>query len=125
MDNKPFVLSEQRSIASHFLSQLRDAVVQQDRMRFRRNMERLGELLGYELSKALTYTPKTVRTPLGDSPAFALVDELVLSTILRAGIPFHHGFLNVFDQADSGFIGACRNESTSAITVNIDYVSIP
>lgn len=125
MDNKVFVLTRHQSIANHFLSQLRDAALQKDRMRFRRNMERLGEILGYEISKKLPYQPQKVTTPLGQASIPLLVENPVLITILRAGLPFHQGFLNVFDQADSGFIGAYRNEETRAITINIDYVSLP
>lgn len=125
MDNKLFVLGAQRSVANHFLAQLRDAAGQKDRMRFRRNMERLGEILAYEISRTLPYRPATVRTPLGQSALELPAEEPVLITILRAGIAFHQGFLNVFDQADSGFIGAYRNEGESRITVNIDYVAIP
>ena len=125
MDNKVFVLTEQQSIANHFLSELRDAALQKDRMRFRRNMERLGEILGYEISRKLAYRPHKVTTPLGELIVPVLAQNPVLITILRAGLPFHQGFLNVFDHADSGFIGACRNESTTAITVDIDYLSVP
>jgi uracil phosphoribosyltransferase len=125
MDRKLFVLSEQRSIGNQFLSELRDAVVQKDRMRFRRNMERLGEILAYEISKGLAYESRTVKTSLGESDIPVLRHYPALITILRAGIPFHQGFLNVFDHSDSGFIGAYRNEGGDAITVNIDYVSVP
>jgi len=125
MDNNVFVLSEQSSIANHFLSELRDVTLQNDRMRFRRNMERLGEILAYEISKRLSYQPHTVKTPLGQTSIPVLKEHPVLITILRAGIPLHQGFLNVFDQSDSGFIGAYRNEGQSAITVNVDYVSVP
>ena len=125
MNNNLFVLSEQSSIANHFLSELRDAALQKDRMRFRRNMERLGEILAYEVSKQLSYVPQIVRTPLGKTSISLLKEYPVLITILRAGIPLHQGFLNVFDQSDSGFIGAYRNEGKTAITVNIDYMSVP
>lgn len=125
MDNNVFVLSGQQSIANHFLSELRDAAVQQDRMRFRRNMERLGEIMAYEISKTLPYQTKTVKTPLGEVSIPMLEENPVLITILRAGLPFHQGFLNVFDQSDSGFIGAYRNEETHRVTISIDYVSLP
>ena len=125
MNNNVFVLSEQSSIANHFLSELRDVTLQNDRMRFRRNMERLGEILAYEISKRLSYQPHIVKTPLGQTSIPVLKEHPVLVTILRAGIPLHQGFLNVFDQSDSGFIGAYRNEGQSTITVNIDYVSVP
>jgi uracil phosphoribosyltransferase len=125
MANNLFVLGESNSIANQFISELRDAVVQKDRMRFRRNMERLGEILAYELSKKLSFKPKTVTTPLGDVTVNILKEFPVLITILRAGIPFHQGFLNIFDQADCGFVGAYRNENDKDISVNIDYMSIP
>lgn len=124
-DKNLFVLSKHPSVANHFLSELRDAVLQKDRLRFRRNMERLGEILGYEISRRLSYESKTVTTPLGESSIDLLTTHPLLISILRAGIPFHQGFLNIFDQADSGFIGAYRKEGGSAITVNIDYASLP
>lgn len=124
MDDNLFVLSEQQSIANQFLYELRDKHVQTDRMRFRRNMERLGEILAYEISKHLSYHPSTIQTPLGETSLALLTEQPVLITILRAGIPFHHGFLNFFDHADSGFIGAFRNEG-EAITVTVDYASLP
>lgn len=125
MDNNLFILSERRSVGNHFISELRDAGGQGDRMRFRRNLERLGEILAYEISKMLPYESKEVVTPLGTSTTELLEEQPVLITILRAGIPFHHGFLNVFDHADSGFIGAWRTEDVNDLHVNIDYVSLP
>jgi uracil phosphoribosyltransferase len=125
MDNKLFVLTDRDSIGNQFLSELRDAVLQKDRMRFRRNMERLGEILAYEVSKRLPYQSKKIQTPLAESSIQMLKENPVLITILRAGIPFHQGFLNIFDRADSGFIGAYRNESVKEITVSIDYTSLP
>jgi uracil phosphoribosyltransferase len=125
MDNNLFVLSEHPSIANHFLSELRDSHLQKDRMRFRRNLERLGEILAYEISKTLSYQSKTITTPLGKSSTDLLTKHPLLISILRAGIPFHQGFLNVFDQADSGFIGAYRKEGGTAITIKIDYTSLP
>ena len=125
MADNLFILGESDSIANQFLSELRDAMVQKDRMRFRRNMERLGEILAYELSKKLSFKPKTVMTPLGAVSVSVLEEFPVLITILRAGIPFQQGFLNFFDQADCGFVGAYRNESGGDMTVNIDYMSIP
>lgn len=120
-----FVLAESDTIGNQFLSELRDAVVQKDRMRFRRNLERLGEILAYELSKKLAYNPQTLRTPLGNLSVNVLAEQPVLVTILRAGIPFHQGFLNFFDGADSGFIGAYRNEEGRTLTVNLDYIALP
>ncbi|HEY9488424.1 MAG TPA: uracil phosphoribosyltransferase [Chryseosolibacter sp.] len=125
MNNNLFVLSESQSIANQFLSELRDAVLQKDRMRFRKNLERLGEILGYEVSKKLSYQKQTIRTPLGEISTSTVREYPVLITILRAGIPFHQGFLNVFDHADSGFVGAYRNEDKGEVTISIDYVSLP
>ena len=125
MDNNLFVLTESQSIANQFLSELRDAVLQKDRMRFRKNLERLGEILGYEVSKKLSYQKQTIRTPLGEISTPTVKEYPVLITILRAGVPFHQGFLNVFDHADSGFVGAYRNEDEGEVTISVDYVSIP
>jgi uracil phosphoribosyltransferase len=125
MDNNLFVLTAQRSIANHFLCELRDAVIQKDRMRFRKNLERLGEILAYEISRHLSYESKTVTTPLGRSSLELLIRHPLLVSILRAGMPFHQGFLNIFDHADSGFIGAYRKEGSAEISINIDYASLP
>jgi uracil phosphoribosyltransferase len=125
MDNNLFVLTDRDSIGNQFLSELRDASLQKDRMRFRRNMERLGEILGYEISKKLPYRSSKVKTPLGESVIQVLKENPVLIGILRAAIPFQQGLLNIFDHADCGFIGAYRNESVKEITVNIDYKSLP
>jgi len=125
MGDNVFVLSEHRSIANQFLYELRDVNIQKDRMRFRKNLERLGEILAYELSKVLAYENRIVQTPLGQTALPVLTEFPVLITILRAGIPFHRGFLNVFDHADSGFIGAFRSEGEGAVTVTVDYASIP
>lgn len=125
MDNNVFVLGKSDSIANQYLYELRDAAVQTDRMRFRRNLERLGQILAYEVSKKLSFASRTVRTPLGDAPLNTLQQHPVLITILRAGIPFQQGFLNVFDQSDCGFIGAYRNEGGGEVTINVDYLSLP
>lgn len=124
MRDNLFVLSERPSIANQFLYELRDRKVQTDRMRFRRNLERLGQILAYEISRDLVYDATTIETPLGQTALPLLNEQPVLITILRAGIPFHQGFLNFFDHADSGFIGAFRNEGEK-ITVTVDYTSLP
>ena len=125
MDNNLFVVTSQPSVANHFLAELRDAATQKDRMRFRRNMERLGEILAYEISRRLSYEEKVVTTPLGKSSLSLLAMQPLLISILRAGLPFLQGFLNVFDHADSGFIGAYRKEGGDVITINIDYSTLP
>ncbi|SEK36738.1 uracil phosphoribosyltransferase [Parapedobacter koreensis] len=118
------ILTEQNSIVNHFLAELRNREVQQDRMRFRRNMERLGEIFAYEISKTLTYEPTEIETPLGIAETSLLSEQPVLATILRAGIPMHQGMLNVLDQADCAFIGAYRKTKKSgAFEIRKEYVS--
>ncbi|MDB5121083.1 MAG: uracil phosphoribosyltransferase [Sphingobacteriales bacterium] len=121
-----YLLSQSVSIANHFIAELRDAQIQQDSMRFRRNMERLGEIFAYEISKGLKYTETEFETSLGTS-SIPILDELpILATILRAGLPLHQGLLNFFDKADSAFISAYRKTSKSgSIEVEMEYVSSP
>jgi uracil phosphoribosyltransferase len=120
-----FVLNHHHSVANQFLMELRDAGKQQDRMRFRKNMERLGEILAYELSKNLEYTLAEAVTPLGKTGIHVLKEQPVMITILRAGLPFFQGFVNFFDQADSGFIGAYRQEDENHLTIKLGYVATP
>jgi uracil phosphoribosyltransferase len=123
-----FLLSQKPSIADHYLAELRDVNQQDDRMRFRRNMERMGELLAYEISKSLTYKSENVETPLGQSSSRSVLQPVVLATILRAGLPFHQGFLNIFDKADNAFIGAYRGHHINAeeeFEVEMDYITSP
>jgi uracil phosphoribosyltransferase len=103
-----FILSEKSSIANHFLAELRDVNIQKDSLRFRKNLERLGELLAYEVSQTLEYQAVKIKTPLGEADTFLLKRQPVLATILRAGLPMYQGFLNFFDRAESAFIGAYR-----------------
>lgn len=107
------ILSKQNSIANNFIAELRHIDIQQDRMRFRRNLERVGEIMAYEISKTLVYTPQKVETPLGIANCNTLEEQPILVTIIRAGLPFHQGLLNVFDRADSGFIAAFRHTKKS------------
>ncbi len=107
------ILTKQNSIANHFLAELRDIRIQQDRMRFRRNLERLGEVMAYEISKTLEYFSADVETPLGVANTHLLHQQPVIATIMRAGLPFHQGLLNVFDRADSAFIAAYRHTKKS------------
>ena len=117
------ILSRKNSIANHFLAELRDVKIQQDSMRFRRNLERLGEIFAYEVSKEFKYQSKEVKTPLGTAKVNLLEKQPVLATILRAGIPFHQGLLNYFDQAPNAFIAAYRlpGQSEEAIEVKVNY----
>jgi uracil phosphoribosyltransferase len=118
-----FILNQQHSIANQFLLELRDTNIQRDRMRFRKNMERLGEILAYEISKTLPFLPSETVTPLGKLSIAVLREQPILITILRAGLPFFQGFINFFDQANCGFIGAFRQEDTSSITIKLEYVA--
>jgi uracil phosphoribosyltransferase len=118
-----FVLNSTNSIANQFLLELRDAVKQKDRLRFRKNLERLGEILAYELSKSLKFKNVTANSPLGDLPVSVVDGQPVLITILRAGLPFFQGVLNFFDHADSGFIGAFRKEDQDNLTIKLEYVA--
>lgn len=120
------ILTKKNSIANHFISELRHISIQQDSMRFRRNLERLGEIMAYEISKTLTYTAEEIETPLGISEMNTLAEQPVLITIIRAGLPFHQGFLNVFDQADSGFIAAFRHTKKSGeFEIHKQYENTP
>ena len=101
-------ISENNSILNHFLSQIRNINIQNDSMRFRRNIERIGEIMAYELSKKLTYKNVEIQTPLGIKKTTEINDNLVLCSILRAGLPLHNGFLNYFDHAENSFVSACR-----------------
>ena len=121
----PFILNHHNSLANQFLSELRNKSLQQDRFRFRKNMERLGELMAYEVSKKLKYTEQAVQTPLGISNLQVLSDQPVLISVLRAGLPYFQGFQQFFDQADCGFIGAYRKEGTDDIKINLDYLTTP
>jgi uracil phosphoribosyltransferase len=112
-------LSEGNSVLNHFLAQIRNVNVHNDSMRFRRNIERIGEIMAYELSKELHYAPIEIQTPLGIKNTTEIKDQLVLCSILRAGLPLHLGFLNYFDNAENGFISAYRHHPN-----NDDYFDI-
>lgn len=119
------VLNRQNSIGNQYLLELRDKNIQQNRARFRQNVERLGELMAYEISKKFQYESKTVQTPLGTSEVAVPVDNPVLITVLRAGLPYFIGFQNIFGEADCGFIGAYRKESEANLTITLDYLATP
>lgn len=119
------VLNRQDSIANQYLLELRDKAIQQNRTRFRYNVERLGELMAYELSKKFKYETKKVETPLGISTLEISNENPVLITVLRAGLPYFNGFQHIFGEADCGFIGAYRKEDAVNITIALDYLAIP
>lgn len=120
-------LEKQRSVAGHFIAELRDAQVQQDPMRFRRNLERIGEVLALEMSRTLEYEEHEVTTPLGIAHAHLLKEQPVLATILRAGLPMHQGLLNYFDRADNAFISAYRKhrKGEEGFDIEVEYMSSP
>lgn len=120
-------LEKTDSVFNQYMAELRDAVIQQDRMRFRRNLERVGQVMAYEISKSFEYDDEEVATPLGVKEIRTMHEQPVIATILRAGLPFHNGMLSMLDQADSAFIAAYRkydkNEEDSEIRV--EYYSSP
>src|SRR6188474_802339 len=118
-----FDLSATNSIANHFLLEIRDKAIHLDRMRFRKNMERLGEVMAYEISKKLEYKKAIIETPLGKKETKELVEQPILITVLRAGLVYFQGFSNFFDRADCGFIGAYRKETGDDIKINLEYLA--
>ncbi len=121
-----FILTEQNSVANTFIAELRDINVQKDKMRFRRNLERVGEVLAYEMSKTLNYKKIEVETPLGIAHTKIPNQNIILATVLRAGLPFHNGFLNYFDDAQNSFISAYRmHHKDGSFEINLEYISCP
>ena len=119
-------LSEKHSLVSNWLSELRDIDVQQDRLKFRRNLEKIGEVSAYEISKQLSWIEKEITTPLGISNCKVLEGQPVLATILRAGLAMHNGLLNYFDKADNAFISAYRkHKPDGSFEISLDYISCP
>ena len=119
-------LSENNSILNHYIKEIRSVDIQNDSMRFRRNMERIGEVMAYEISKTLSYTSEDVQTPLGIAPTQVIDEKIVISTILRAGLPFHTGFLNYFDKAENAFVSAYRKyKDALKFDIFIEYIASP
>jgi uracil phosphoribosyltransferase len=119
-------IGSKNSVVNQFIYEMRDAGMQQDRMRFRRNMERLGEIFAYEISKTMPYEPKEVITSLGTTEVQVIKDTPILATILRAGLPLHQGMLNYFDNADNAFVSAYReHRKDGEFAIQIEYVSSP
>jgi uracil phosphoribosyltransferase len=122
----PFNLAASNTIANQFIAELRHVNTQQDRLRFRRNLERIGEILAYEISKTLAYHVVPTETPLGIADVSLPSQRLVLATILRAGLPFHQGMLHYFDKADNAFISAYRrNHKDGSFEIQLDYIGAP
>lgn len=122
-----FLLTEKPSIAHQFLLELRDVTIQRDPLRFRRNLERLGEIFAYEISKQLNYTAVEIPTGLGTKSSFRLAQDPVLVAILRAGLPLHQGMLSYFDRAENAFIGAYRgkHDAKEEFEIEMDYITSP
>jgi len=119
-------LSDKNSILCNWISELRDTSVQTDRLRFRRNLERIGEVTAYEISKTLDFIDTEIQTPLGSSNCKNMKEQPVLATILRAGLPLHQGMLNIFDRADNAFISAYRkHHRDGSFEISLEYISCP
>lgn len=119
-------LSKEHSLVSNWIAEIRDVEVQGDRMRFRRNLERVGEIAAYEISKRLPAMQKEVQTPLGTATCNVLAQQPVLATILRAGLPLHQGLLNYFDKADNAFVSAYRkHDKDGSFEISLEYMSTP
>ena len=120
-------LSQNNTILNKFVSEIRDVEIQKDSLRFRRNVERIGEIMAYEISKRLNYTALNTQTPLGINVTNVPSDQIVIGTILRAGLIMHHGFLNVFDKAENAFVSAYRrySEKHTSFSIQIEYIASP
>ena len=120
------ILSAQNSLVNHFIAELRDVEIQKDRMRFRRNLERIGEVAALEISKTMQFASQEVTTPLGIANVDLLKEQPVIGTILRAGVPLHQGILNYFDRADNAFVSAYRrHQKDGTFDIHLEYISSP
>jgi uracil phosphoribosyltransferase len=119
-------LDNSNSVLNHFIAEIRDADIQKDSMRFRRNIERIGEILSYEMSRELGFQPNNVQTPLGVKDVPIVSDQLVLCSVLRAGLPLHQGVLNYFDQIENAFISAYRQHTSDEdFEIKVEYLASP
>lgn len=119
-------LSEKHSLLSNWIAELRDVQIQKDRMRFRRNIERIGEVIAYEMSKLMAHKVVNTTTPLGTHASKILMEQPVIATVLRAGLPMHQGMLNYFDKADNAFISAYRkHHPDGSFEISVEYLSCP
>jgi uracil phosphoribosyltransferase len=127
MADNVHILDRQQSLFAQYMAEIRDVGIQSDRMRFRRNLERMGEIIGYEISREFAYEKQQVTTPMGEASCYLLTEQPVLATILRAGLPLHQGLLNYFDQAENTFISAYRkhHNGEDSFEVEIEYLSSP
>src|ERR1700740_528437 len=120
------ILAEQTSVLNQYIAEIRDENIQKDRIRFRRNMERIGEVFAYEISKTLMYTKGITHTVLGEADTHTLTEQPVVATILRAGLPLHTGLLNIFDSAQNAFVSAYRkHHKDNSFDIQIEYLSSP
>ena len=120
--------SEQNSVLNQYMAELRDKSYQRNRLLFRNNIERVGELMAYEVSRTLSYKSRTVTTPLGTIDISMPKDDLLVATVLRAGLPFHHGFLHIFDRAENAFVSAYRmytNREHTEVGIHTEYLASP
>ncbi len=118
------ILSQENSVLGKFIAEIRDHKIQKDSMRFRRNLERIAEITAYEISKQLNYKEQSVETPLGEARVAMIDDQIVVATILRAGLPYHQGFLNYFDDASNAFVAAYRkSHKDNSFEVKVEYIS--
>ena len=127
-DMKIINFAEQKTVVNKYMAELRDVQFQKHRAAFRHNLERIGETMAYEISRTLDYSTKAIQTPLGVAPTLLYTDHIVLGTIFRAGLPFHQGFLNVFDEADNAFVSAYRfykDKECHEVGIHIDYLATP
>lgn len=118
-------MAETNSAVSNYVAQLRDITVQGNRYLFRSNLKKIGMLMAYEISKTLDYSPKTILTPLAECTVSTCSDRIVVGTVLRAGLALHEGFMQIFDEADAGFVAAFRKEDGEDITIQLDYLASP
>lgn len=119
-------LGEKDSVLNHFIAEIRDHIIQKDSMRFRRNLERIGEIFAYEISKKLAYESVDVQTPLGIASCRLSGEQIVISSIMRAGLPLHHGLLNYFDKSQNAFVAAYRKYGKdNKFNIQIEYASTP
>ncbi|MFT5820780.1 MAG: uracil phosphoribosyltransferase [Crocinitomix sp.] len=119
-------LGKKSSILNHYIAEIRDEAIQKDSLRFRRNLERIGEILGYEISKTLSYESAVIKTPLGEAEVELMAEQPVIASILRAGLTMHNGLLNTFDHAENAFVSAYRRPTgTDEIDVMVEYKACP